>query len=383
MSLPRTAAELVPGDVEGLLAAAATHRSFAAHVGDTHKQLAAAVTGSAAYWSGPASNGFRTAGTRQATTLAGLVPLATDAAGAYATLGAALRDLRSQADGVLRQAQELGLPAGALTSDAAAVVAHLLRHPEHAVAIARLLALIVMIRVRVGEAHNAFVVAIARTGTRLREREDELRAPDERGGRRIRTDSLTRRDEPGSDHLSNDWAGRAILERYLRGGGDWTIDGDADWTSYMEKNETLRLAMAERTQTAAQDALNRYVTTGQTQGSFDSTFSQAIENGEGIVGYQYLHGTNAEAGGFRHSGSTTVTPLDDGTYRVQLNSSYQWNDVIDPNPQYSTDRWKSRLAEVLTLGQADPYDIHIRWSEPVTVVLDAQGNLVSMDGYPG
>ncbi len=42
-----------------------------------------------------------------------------------------------------------------------------------------------------------------------------------------------------------------------------------------------------------------------------------------------------------------------------MDSGYTWNDRVDPNPQYSTDRWKSTLAEVATLGQADPYDIHV------------------------
>lgn len=39
------------------------------------------------------------------------------------------------------------------------------------------------------------------------------------------------------------------------------------------------------------------------------------------------------------------------------------NDRIDPNPKYSTDRWKSTLAEITTLGQADPYDIYIAWHD--------------------
>lgn len=215
------------------------------------------------------------------------------------------------------------------------------------------------------------------------DRAEDRRAPDGLGGQRIRDDGLTRRGEPGSDHLDNDWAGRAILERYLLGGGDWTIDDDETWSEYMMDNEGLRLDMADRNGAAALDALNSYLTSGQRNGSFDAKFAQSIENGEGIVGYQYLHGTNADAGGFEHSGGTYVTPRPDGTYEVRMDVSYDWNDVIDPNPQYSTDRWKSRLAEILTLGQADPYDIHIGWQEPTTVILDAQGNVVSMEGYPG
>lgn len=57
-------------------------------------------------------------------------------------------------------------------------------------------------------------------------------------------------------------------------------------------------------------------------------------------------------------------------------------DVIDPNPRYSTDRWKSTLAEIATLGAADAYDIHITWHRQTTVILDANGNVRSISGYP-
>jgi len=78
------------------------------------------------------------------------------------------------------------------------------------------------------------------------------------------------------------------------------------------ENEDLRIAMAGRNGTAARAALTAYLSTGRTAGSFNQMFGQAIENGEGIVGYQYLHGTNTDVGGLGHSGSTVVTPLPDG-----------------------------------------------------------------------
>ena len=37
-------------------------------------------------------------------------------------------------------------------------------------------------------------------------------------------------------------------------------------------------------------------------------FPVEIENGEGIVGYQYLHGTNADVGGFEISGWARIVP---------------------------------------------------------------------------
>ncbi|MGH4019554.1 MAG: hypothetical protein ACRDT0_10030 [Pseudonocardiaceae bacterium] len=52
-------------------------------------------------------------------------------------------------------------------------------------------------------------------------------------------------------------------------------------------------------------------------------------------------------------------------------------------PKYSTDTAKSRIAELPTLGQADPYRIEINWEAETTVVLDPRGNVVDVRGYPG
>jgi EspA/EspE family len=211
------------------------------------------------------------------------------------------------------------------------------------------------------------------------------RNPDARDGRRIRSDEIFGRAEGGDrggENLSTDWAGRAILERYLTGGDDWTITDDPAWSKYMMDNQLLRQQLLEPTQTAAQDALNGYLNDGRATGTFDQRLHGEIENGEGIVGYQYLHGTDSTVGDFGFKGDTTVRPLPDGTYEVTLDSGYTWNDKIDPNPIYQTDQTKSRVAEILTLGRADPYDMHINWHAQSTVVMDASGNVISVKGYP-
>lgn len=382
MTLLRTAQDVVPGDLAALDRAASSYRRCAAAVDAASRDLVATVSRTGEVWRGEAADGFRTAVGARAGSLSPVVALAGDAASAHESLAASLRALRGRAQRVLDRSTAVGLPPGALTSDPWSVARAVLARPQIADDVVRLLAEVVEIRLEVNAAHDAFVVGVGAVSTSLASRDRDRRSPDERGGRRIRNDDLTRRGEPGSDHLSNDWAGRAILERYLRGGGDWDVD-DPEWAEYMKANETLRTDLAGRTSTVAQDALAQYLASGRQSGSFDTTFSASIENGEGIVGYQYLHGTNAEVGGFQHSGTTKVTPLPDGTFRVEVVADYVWNDVIDPNPQYSTDRWKSKLAEILTLGQADPYDIHIRWDSSTTVVVDAQGNVVSVDGYPG
>jgi hypothetical protein len=48
--------------------------------------------------------------------------------------------------------------------------------------------------------------------------------------------------------------------------------------------------------TQAQRALDEYLVTGSERREFDDRFPVEVENGEGMVGYQYLHGTNRTSG---------------------------------------------------------------------------------------
>ena len=145
-----------------------------------------------------------------------------------------------------------------------------------------------------------------------REKEfDRQRRRTEGGGR-----SRTR--EQGGD-FESDWAGRAILYRYLRGGGDWTIDNNPQWSEYMKNNRSLqkilrpRILLLARNLTSASERI-------------DETFHVNIENGEGIIGYQYLHGTNPKAGNFQIVGNVSKIPKENGNTVVVLQLSYTWND---------------------------------------------------------
>ena len=112
--------------------------------------------------------------------------------------------------------------------------------------------------------------------------------------------------------------------------------------------------------------------------TLDESYPMEIENGEGFIGYQYLHGTNTNVGNFERDGTASIVRIADGSATVTLKMQYRWNDVIDPNPQYSTDRWKSTIAEIVTFGQADPYDIHIGWSKTIIIELDSSGTVNSI-----
>ena len=201
--------------------------------------------------------------------------------------------------------------------------------------------------------------------------------------RRIRTDQAARNPEGGrgGSHWDTDWAGREILERYLVGGSDWIIDNDPQWSRYMMRNRLLAQQLSPRIQEAATALYAQYRATGKASTVFDETFHAEIENGEGAVGYQYLHGTDKNAGDFNIHGSAVITPTPDG-YEVRVSATYTWNDIIDPNYQYSTDRWKSAIAEAITLGRADPYRIKILWPAETVIKLDRAGNVVAVEGYP-
>ena len=188
---------------------------------------------------------------------------------------------------------------------------------------------------------------------------------------------------PGGWLWSNDWAGRAILQRYLAGDFDpWQIEDDPRWSQYMMDNMALTGRMWARNQDLAIEAWQLSQNGGPGIHRFDDSFSARMENGEAIVGWQYLHGTDEGVGGFKHHGLTEVIPRSDGTFEVRINSRYEWNDVIDPNAAYDTDRLKDDIAVLLSLGERRAYNIHIRWFGTQTVFVDANGEVIHVVGWP-
>lgn len=213
------------------------------------------------------------------------------------------------------------------------------------------------------------------------------RDPDGEYGRRVRDDDLFRRpeggDSGGTDWLDSDWAGRAILDRYLVGGGrNWTIQDNPEWSQYMMNHNGLARQLDGQVHTQAQQSLTEYLNGAGPDRGYSAQFHAETQNGESITGYQYLNGTNARAGDFRIDGTTHVEPLGDGTYKVTVDGGYQWNDIIDPNFQYDTDSYKDKIAQIITLGQAEPYQIHIGWHSQTEFIFDQSGALVSAKGYP-
>lgn len=193
-----------------------------------------------------------------------------------------------------------------------------------------------------------------------------------------------RRRVTGGD-LDSDWAGRALLMRYLRGGGDWTIVNDTRWSDYMKANELLRRMMVSKVFNIALEifkiGVSDKMATQAIVGPVYKNMEILIDNGESMVGYQYLHGTERTVGGFDIYGAFTRFP-EQGGATIVLDMNYTWNDIIDPNPEYGTDTVKSIFAELITLGNAESYNFHLTWSAPCIVVLNKSGHFESYRGWP-
>jgi len=129
--------------------------------------------------------------------------------------------------------------------------------------------------------------------------------------------------------------GGEILGNYLIGGDDKVITNDPNWAAYMQNNHILSNELDLR---AVADAQQLFNMSDDQVIRIDENFPTQIDNGESVVGYQYLHGTN---GGLGRTGTVDIVRNPDGTATVNLNMQYSWNDVIDPNEEYDTDTKKT------------------------------------------
>jgi hypothetical protein len=376
----------IGGDPAQLLATADTLDRYAA----TATELAAAgrrhADGMAEYWPSAAGAAYRSRTGGHVTTLDAMAaPLSSGARG-YRTLAADLSAAAERAQGAMDGSVRLGLGEGDLVGNPGKVAMFVIGHPADLSAVAYQIGEVVAARVDAAAARNAFVTQMGGMQKTADEHgagrrgSDDAYGDGDRADRVYRTPAGGRRDDNSS--FDNDWAGRAILSRYLRGGDDWTIVDDENWSKYMMGNDMLAQDLVGKNQEQAKKALDAYLAGGGPEGTYDRTFQAYMENGESVVGYQYLHGTNGDVGGFHYQGTSNVKPRPDGTCEVTLDSGYTWNDIIDPNYEYTTDQKKSKVAEIITLGQADPYDMHITWHGRTTVVVAANGKVLDMKGYP-
>ena len=157
--------------------------------------------------------------------------------------------------------------------------------------------------------------------------------------------------------LKNDSKGIAILWHYLYGKGQDFIVHNGPWGKYMMKNDILKEKVSELIFPYGEDlAINESIV-------IDITTFMEIENGEDIIGYQYLHGTNADVGGFQISGKISKDSKENVTYDL----TYTWNDMIDPNFIYNSDSKKAEFAKKIPLADPTDYYISISWDDKTVI----------------
>ena len=158
--------------------------------------------------------------------------------------------------------------------------------------------------------------------------------------------------------------GEFILKRYLMGEGDVELN-DESWSDYMMASEMLQKQIKDEISAEIEKILSEHEKEIDDNipisVSFFKTIHAEVPNGEEMVGYNLLHGTNRDIGDFVISGTINANK-ENSSIAVTCDLNYSWNDKIDFNKKYRTDKRKNIYAEIATLGTAEPYKIVIIWS---------------------
>jgi len=100
----------------------------------------------------------------------------------------------------------------------------------------------------------------------------------------------------------------------------------------------------------------------------ETTIHLDMPNGEGATAFMFLHGTNYFNIYGQVNKSKEIRDNAGALLEVQVDMKFvfEWNDRIDPNAKYSSDTWKSKIANVIY----DPkdYDITVRWNRTLRAV---------------
>jgi RHS repeat-associated protein len=163
------------------------------------------------------------------------------------------------------------------------------------------------------------------------------------------------------DNFKVDNFGKKILLHWLYGNGEeMRINNDPEITNQIKNDPYMREAVYSH-------ILDKIKTMGNSKElDFISFIHVNVQDGEGILGINYLHGSNENVGDVRILGKITTNK--DGSY--QANLTITWNDIIDPKLSESTDKLKSMIANII----ANPADYILRITFPDQSVINNNGN---------
>jgi hypothetical protein len=183
-----------------------------------------------------------------------------------------------------------------------------------------------------------------------------------------------------------DTAGEQILGAWLYGGGvDHDIVDDPYWTGYMMAHQEMRRQIRDRLLAALWKILDL-----KKLGMFpiSERFHAEFPENSGYSGYALLHGSNKTAGDFLMNGTAEVRePYDlaEGGYDIEMDLRFRFNDIVDPNSNYTMDQIRSVIAKVVSFGRAKDYRLSINWgSSCLAEYRKPKGRSTSLflTGYP-
>ena len=182
-----------------------------------------------------------------------------------------------------------------------------------------------------------------------------------------------------------DDAGEIILGTYLNGNGSPVIvRDDPFWTTYMMKHSGLRTQIFRQLTSVVAKLVSDLDCRKDWRGRFpiSKRFHAEFEENSNKTGYALMHGSNGDVGDFLIVGwAEPLQPAPDGSYRIKLDMSYVWNDIIDPNGNYVMDKIQSAFATVVMLGNNKSYRLSIGWRAVALVDVRADRSQ-TISGYP-
>ncbi len=180
-----------------------------------------------------------------------------------------------------------------------------------------------------------------------------------------------------------DEAGETILGSYLYGDGEpHQIFDDPFWSNYMMANDGLRRQLYGRLLSKAIALVDDVNCSTQRRFPIAERFHAECPENNGLSGYALLHGTNRTVGDFLISGFAEVqnaTP--DGAFDLDLDLTFTFNDIVDPNHTYAMDTIRAYAAEALTAGRARDYRLAISWRASSLAEVKRDRSIV-LSGYP-
>jgi hypothetical protein len=178
-----------------------------------------------------------------------------------------------------------------------------------------------------------------------------------------------------------DEEGETILGTWLYGDGGKIVVEDESWTKYMMAHRGLRDQIFAKLAPAVGEIADL-----KKLGRFPifRRFHAELPENRGFSGYALLHGTNSTVGDFVLAGwaevQEAIHPVE-GDYDIEMDLRFSWNDIVDPNANYSSDTIKSTIAKIVTFGSPKDYKLSIYWGSSCLAEVRKDTGIF-FSGYP-